>query len=96
MCIRGVHQDDSVHQGCALWGCIKRILGASGGCINFVLVHQEGASRWMCSRGLRQESFLILCDALMACTAKRGRPLKIKNPSILKCIFQYRFERVPF
>ena len=62
-------------------------------CINFVLVHQEGASRGMCSRGLRQESFLILCDALRACTAKRGRLLKI-SLSILNCIFQHRFERV--
>ena len=63
-------------------------------CINFVLVHQEGASRGMCSRGLRQESFLILRDALRACAAKRGRLLKIKSLSILKCIFQSRFERV--
>ena len=69
--------------GCALWECIKS-------------VHQlcVGASRGMCSRGLRQESFLILCDALRACTAKRGTLLKIKNLSILKCIFQSRFERV--
>ena len=48
MCIRGVRQDDSVHQGCASWGCIKTILGASRGCIKTCLVHQEGASRRMC------------------------------------------------
>ena len=75
----------NVRQGGALRGCIKRLW-----------VHEESASRGMWSGGVRQESFLILCDALRACTAKRGTLLKIKNPSILKCIFQYRFERVPF
>ena len=99
----GVHQEDfgrirGVHQLClgASRGRIKMDVlygSALRACINFVLVHQEGASRGMCSRGLRQESFLILCDALRACTAKRGRLLKI-NLSILNCIFQHRFERI--
>ena len=82
-CINFVLVHQEAHQdGCALWECIKS-------------VHQlcVGASRGMCSRGLRQESFLILCDALRACTAKRGRLLKISLP-ILNCIFQHRFERV--
>ena len=84
----GVHQEDlgrirGVHQLClgASRGRIKMDVlygGALRGCINFVLVHPEGASRGMCSRGLSPESFLLLCDALRACAAKRGRLIKIK------------------
>ena len=78
MCIMGVHQENfgcikRVHQeDCALRGCIKRVH-------QLCLVHQEGASRGMCVWVVRQESFLILCDALRACTAKRGTLLKIKK-----------------
>ena len=79
--IMGVHQLCFLHQECASRGLF---LGR---------VHQEGASTFVGAlRGRikrnvrRQESFLILCDALRACTAKRGTLLKIKNPSILKCM----------